>query len=60
MTAFIGKAGQDKYELVIKLERKSLSKYARGLSISDCVPDFTDPHSFTIDTLKKKLMIQFI
>ena len=58
MIAFVGKTGQDEYELTISVGRRALSKYARGLDISDCVPDFKKPHSFDIDTTKKKLTIQ--
>lgn len=59
MIAFVGKKGEDEYELTINLGSSALSKYARGLDISDCVPDFKKPHSFDIDTLKKKLTMQF-
>lgn len=58
-TAFVGKTGQDEYELTVRLGGRSLSKYARGLDISDCVPDFINPHSLDIGTTKKKLTIQF-
>lgn len=59
MTAFTGKTGQDEYELTLNFGKKALSRYARGLAISDCIPDFKKPHSFDIDTTKKKLTIQF-
>ncbi len=58
MIVFIGKTGGDKYELILNFGRKALSKYARGLAISDCVPDFKKPHSFDIDTVEKRLIIQ--
>ena len=58
MIAFVGKKGDDEYELILNFGRKALSRYARGLAISDCVPGFKKPHSFDIDTTKKKLTIQ--
>lgn len=37
MSAFIGITGQDKYELTLKFGKKALSRYTRGLDVSECV-----------------------
>jgi hypothetical protein len=58
MTAFIGLSGQDKYELTLKFGNKSLSKYARGLDISECVPNPENSDWFDIDIEKQKISIQ--
>jgi len=58
MTAFVGKKGEDEYELTLNLGCRALRKYAGGLDISDCIPDFKKPHSFDIDIAKKKLIIR--
>ena len=36
--AWIGKKGQDEYQMTIKFGHKSLSRYAKGLSLIDCIP----------------------
>lgn len=58
MTAFIGMTGQDKYELTIKFGKKAVSKYARGLEISECVPNPESNDGFDINIEKRKVMIQ--
>jgi hypothetical protein len=59
-TAFIGSDGQDRYTLIIKFGNKSLSKYARGLDIKECVPDVTADNWYTIDITKKTLIIHLL
>ena len=58
MTAFMGLSGQDKYELTLKFGNKSLSKYARDLDISECVPNPENSNWFDIDTERQKISIQ--
>jgi hypothetical protein len=58
LTAFIGKTGQDKYELTLNFGQKALSKYARGLDILECVPNPQNLNSFMIDTEKHQIIIQ--
>jgi len=38
LIAYIGKTGQTEYSLKLLLGKKALSRYARGLSISECFP----------------------
>lgn len=58
MTAFIGKTGQEKYKLILKFGNQALSKYAKDLDISDCMPIVKDSNCFAIDTIKQELTIQ--
>jgi hypothetical protein len=58
MTAFIGLSGQDKYELTLKFGNKALSKYARDLDISECVPTLDNNNWFDIDIERQKILIQ--
>lgn len=58
MTAFVGEDGQDKYELILSFGRKALSRYARGLDISECIPDPSSNSWFEIDITEHKIWIQ--
>ena len=58
MTTFVGKDGQDKYELILQFGRKSLSKYKRDLDIKECVPNIKDQELFHIDILNKQIIIE--
>ena len=58
MTAFVGVDGQDKYQLILVLGRKALSRYARGLDISACIPDGQSGNWFEIDIKELKIWIQ--
>src|SRR5882672_11570535 len=49
MTAFIGKEGQEEYELILDFGRKALSRYERGLNIVECVPNPQNDNWFDID-----------
>lgn len=60
LTAFVGKDGQDKYSLVLKLGNKSLSRIARGLEIKSCIPEIRQTEFYRIDTKKKSIVIQLL
>lgn len=60
MTAFIGKTGQERYQLILKFGDKSLSKYFRNLGIQDCIPDASEKNWYSIDISKKVLTIQLL
>ncbi|MGB8192790.1 MAG: hypothetical protein WCF67_12760 [Chitinophagaceae bacterium] len=57
MSAFIGPDGQDKYELTLNFGNKALSRYARDLSITDCVPA-NNYDWFDINTTERTISIQ--
>ena len=57
-TVFVGKTGQDEYELIINFGSKSLSRFATGLEISECIPDNENSDWLTVDTVKKRLVLQ--
>lgn len=58
MTAFLGQTGQDKYRLTLRFGQKASSKYARDLSLEECVPNREDNNWLDIDTVNKKMVIQ--
>lgn len=60
LTAFIGIDGQDKYEMQLLFGKKALSKFSRGLDISDCIPDLETTNGFTFDSFKKRLLIELL
>ncbi len=60
LTAFIGQDGQDTYQLKLLFGNKALSKYARGLSISDCIPEVEDYDWFRIDSEKREVLVQLL
>jgi hypothetical protein len=57
-TAFIGKDGQGKYEMTIRFGNDALSKYARGLDLTPCVPSDENMNWVNIDTDKKTIELQ--
>lgn len=60
LSAFIGEDGQDEYTMLLKFGNKSLSRYARGLDIKDCVPTFEKNDWYIIDKKNKQITIQLI
>ncbi|MGB3453048.1 MAG: hypothetical protein WBA59_04395 [Moheibacter sp.] len=58
LKAFIGKDGQTEYELTLKFGNKSLSRFARNLTIKECLPKPDKQNWFDIDTKLNKIEIQ--
>ena len=58
MTAFIGKTGQDKYELILRFGKESLSKYARDSEIIECIPKPEKNDWLNVDVINKQVTIQ--
>ena len=58
MTAFTGQTGQDKYELTLRFGRKALSRYARDLSLEECVPNSETNNWLYVVPTNKKILIQ--
>jgi hypothetical protein len=58
MTAYLGLDGQNKYELILLFGRKAQSKYARGLDISECVPNPLEDNWLEVDIAKKIIKVQ--
>lgn len=58
LKAFIGKDGQDEYFMLMKFGNKSLSGYAMGLDIKNCVPGVEKDDWYKIDAPTKKIVIQ--
>jgi hypothetical protein len=58
MKAYIFDPDESEYEMFLKFGNKSLSRYARGLDIKECVPDPGKQDWIKIDTKEKKIEIQ--
>jgi len=58
MKAFIDKSGQTAYRMVLKLGNKAFSRYTRGLSIDECIPDTGFDAWVSIDTVREEIEIQ--
>lgn len=58
MQAYVGKDGQGIYSLTLKFGNKALSRYARHLSIVECIPQTDFKSWFKIDTSKKEIEVQ--
>jgi len=58
MTAYIGKTGQDIYELTLRFGKKALSRYARDLDISECLPDSEHDDWWDVDINHRAIWIQ--
>jgi hypothetical protein len=56
--AFIGQDGQTEYEVFLKLGNTALSRFARDLDISACMPSAFNDSNFIIDTKKREIEIQ--
>jgi hypothetical protein len=55
--AFAGKSGQDEYELTLRFGPKALSRYARDLSLQECVPDGDSNDWVRVDVDKKTMVV---
>ena len=60
MTAFLGKDGQDKYDLTLKFGVNSLNNYANCLSLFSCVPNPDMKDWFNIDVSSKTIIVQLL
>ena len=58
LLVYIGPAGQDKYELILKFGTKALSRYARGLDICECVPGAESDNWWDVDIDRRTMLIQ--
>lgn len=59
-TAWIGTAGQDTYQLIIKLGKKALSRYARDLDLNECLPSTSTTDWLIVDLKKQTIELQLI
>jgi len=58
MSAYAGLSGQDLYELILYFGNKSLSRYARGLNITECLPSLESHDHFHVDIERRIISIQ--
>jgi hypothetical protein len=57
-TAWIGKTGQDEYEVTVQFGKYSLRRYAKGRSLIDCLPSDETMDWIDIDTMKKTIELR--
>jgi len=57
-TAWIGKDGQDKYEMTVKFGNRALRRYAKGTNLLDCIPTEEKTDWIEIDPELKQIEIQ--
>ena len=55
--AYMGKTGQEKYNVKLHFGKKALSRYARDLSVFECLPTTYSKDLIDIDISKKTLDI---
>ena len=60
MKAFTGKSGQEEYELTLLFGKKALSRYARDLSLEECVPDLENSDWLQVDPVRKTIVVQLV
>ena len=60
LLAYIGKGGDYQYELILHFGPKALSRYARDLSIIECIPDTDASEWFSIDVQQQKIEIKLL
>lgn len=58
MTAYIGFTGHDKYVLILKFGKEALSRYARGLDISECIPSPENDNWWDVEIDRRTIRIQ--
>jgi hypothetical protein len=60
MKAYIGTDGQTEYDLLLKFGPLSLSRYARGLDITSCIPNDGTASWLTIDVAGRMIEVQLL
>lgn len=58
LKAFIGKDGQTEYVLFLKFGNKALSRFARDLDISVCMPSVFSDSNFVINIERREMEIK--
>ena len=56
-TAYSGKSGQDKFELLINLGEEFVKRCETSFDVQSCVPNEADTALFTVDTVKKQMYL---
>ena len=60
LLAYVGKDGTGKFEVILYFGPQALSRYARDLSITECIPDTAASEWFAIDVQQQKIEIQLL
>ncbi len=56
--AWIGKTGQDEYQMTIQFGKYSLRRYAKGTNLIDCIPSEESMGWIDIDIENKKIQVR--
>ena len=57
--AWVGKTGQDEYQATINFGRKALSKYSKGITLMNSIPDIESEIDWIeIDTDNKTIVLE--
>ena len=59
-TAFVGKTGQERYQLFLQLGETSSKLCAEGRSIQPCVPKADQSDAFSVDEARKQIQMCLI
>jgi hypothetical protein len=56
--AWLGYDGQGEFEMIIRFGQRSLSSYAKGYNLTDCLPGEESLDWITLDIEEKKIELQ--
>jgi hypothetical protein len=56
--AWLGQDGQGEFEMIIRFGQRSLSSYAKGFNLTDCLPGEESLDWITLDIEGKKIELQ--
>jgi hypothetical protein len=59
-TAFIGKDGQENYEITILFGPKALNNYSRGRDLKDCIPDILNDNWIDVNVIDKRISVRLL
>lgn len=60
LKAYVGKNGQEEYDLILKFGELALSYQAKNMDIINCLPNIELTNWLSIDTNKKTIVIHLI
>ncbi|MCE3229318.1 MAG: hypothetical protein K0S32_3869 [Bacteroidetes bacterium] len=58
--AWLGKNGQDEYQMTVRFGDKALSRYMRDLDLKMCAPSVESSDWIEIDVEKKTIVVQLL
>ena len=58
LTAFVGADGQQTYQLRLCFGPEALSRYNNGQEIKSCIPTTDEAEAYSVDPIKKMIVVQ--